>query len=85
LGISYHSKVGIRISADLQKVKYRPIVSVCRYIGQSLIQNMAKLPLKKSNNRGAPKTHWILAAEDSIPRPPRCYSHHCYKFLSVRC
>jgi len=28
--------VEIRISADIQKVKHRPIISVDRYIGQSL-------------------------------------------------
>jgi len=29
--------VEIRISADIQKVKYRPIISVDRYIGRSLV------------------------------------------------
>jgi len=36
-GISYHCKVRIRISADLHKVKYRPIISVDRYISRSLV------------------------------------------------
>jgi len=29
--------VEIRISADIQKVKYRPIISVDRYIGRSVV------------------------------------------------
>jgi len=35
--VSYRSKVRIRISTDFQKVKYRPIILVGRYIGWSLI------------------------------------------------
>jgi len=36
-GMSYHCKVLIRISADIQTVKYRPIISVGRYIGRFLV------------------------------------------------
>jgi len=34
--ISYHCKVRIRISANLLKVKYRPIIPVGRYIDRNL-------------------------------------------------
>jgi len=34
-GISYHCKIRIRKSADIQKVKYQPIISMDQYIGRS--------------------------------------------------
>jgi len=46
-GISYHCKVRIRISADLQKVKYRPIISAGRYIGRSLMCNVPTFGFRK--------------------------------------
>jgi len=41
--ISVKISVEFRISVDIQKVKYRPIISVDRYIGRSLICSQNKL------------------------------------------